>query len=92
MIKALVEWRYEEAVQLCYHGVSAAGTRQGTHFVQTAPEHLLLGLSQLSDAAAFLATAFCKVGTVGGDESGASGVQQSRALTLLHRHDYVSET
>ncbi len=49
MIKALVEWRYEEAVQLHYHGVSAAGRRQGTQFVQAVPQHLLMGLGQLSD-------------------------------------------
>ena len=78
MIKALVEWRYEEAVQLHYHGVSAAGRRQGTQFVQAVPQHLLMGLGQLSDAAAAMATAFCKVGTGGGDESGVSGVHHPR--------------
>jgi hypothetical protein len=83
MIKALVEWRYEQAVQLRYDGVSGAGTRQGRHLVESAPQHLLLRLSQLSEearAAAALATTFCKVGIRGGDESRASGaLQQSLA-------------
>jgi len=92
MIKALVEWRYEQVVQLRYDGVSGAGTRQGRQLVESAPQHLLLRLSQLSEearATAALATAFCKVGIRGGDESSASGVQQSRALTLLHLHGYA---